>query len=197
MENSIEETIKIIERKIKEAEHYSNVTGLCLTLDEELRNALMNILSNYKKVVKENEELRAKWDKDTHILQNELDNANAKRIELAQQNEKLRHEVAGKLYVIETQAHKEEFYERTFQRLQKENKELKEEKDVDNTTVYLKGIYDERERWDLKVKGNIKNYRKLADEAYKNFQKSNRKDRDSHDAGLYFDGHVSALEEII
>lgn len=58
MENSIEETIKIIERKIKEAEHYSNITGLCLTLDEELRNALMNILSNYKKVLKENEELK-------------------------------------------------------------------------------------------------------------------------------------------
>jgi hypothetical protein len=58
VENSIEETIKIIERKIKEAEHYSNITGLCLTLDEELRNALMNILSNYKKVLKENEELK-------------------------------------------------------------------------------------------------------------------------------------------
>ena len=58
MKNSIEETIKIIERKIKEAEHYSDITGLCLTLDEELRNALMNILSDYKKVVKENEELK-------------------------------------------------------------------------------------------------------------------------------------------
>ena len=39
-ENSIEETIKIIERKIKEAERYSDITGLCLTLDEEFRNAL-------------------------------------------------------------------------------------------------------------------------------------------------------------
>lgn len=57
-ENSIEETIKIIERKIKEAEHYSNITGLCLTLDEELRNALMNILSDYKRVLKENEILK-------------------------------------------------------------------------------------------------------------------------------------------
>ena len=59
-ENSINETIKIIERKIKEAEHYSDITGLYLTLDEELRNALMNILLDYKKVLKENEELKIK-----------------------------------------------------------------------------------------------------------------------------------------
>ena len=58
MENSIEETIKIIERKTKEAERYSDITGLYLTLDEELRNALMNILSDYKRVLKENEELK-------------------------------------------------------------------------------------------------------------------------------------------
>ena len=62
MENSINETIKIIERKIKEAEHYSDITGLYLTLDEELRNALMNILLDYKKVLKENERLKTKID---------------------------------------------------------------------------------------------------------------------------------------
>lgn len=56
--NSIEETIKIIKRKIKEAKHYSDITGLCLTLDEELRNSLMNILSDYKRLLKENEQLR-------------------------------------------------------------------------------------------------------------------------------------------
>lgn len=73
----------------------------------------------------------------------------------------------------------------------------KKQKGADYTKVYLKGVYDERERWELKVKSNIKKYRKLADETYKIFRESNSKDRDSHDAGLYFDGHVSALEEII
>lgn len=61
MENSIKETIKIIERKIKEAEHYSDITGLYLTLDKELCNAFINILSDYKsykRVLKENEELK-------------------------------------------------------------------------------------------------------------------------------------------
>lgn len=62
MENSIKETIKIIERKIKEAEHYLDITGLYLTLDEELRNALMNILSDYKKVLEENEELKNDYE---------------------------------------------------------------------------------------------------------------------------------------
>ena len=60
MENSIKETIKIIERKIKEAEHYSDITGLYLTLDKELCNAFINILSDYKRVLKENEELNYK-----------------------------------------------------------------------------------------------------------------------------------------
>lgn len=38
-------------------------------------------LSDYKRVLKENEELKNRWDKDTHILQNDLDIANAKNIE--------------------------------------------------------------------------------------------------------------------
>lgn len=58
MENNIEEIIKIIERKIKEAEHYTDITGLCLTLDKELCNAFINILSAYKKILKENEILK-------------------------------------------------------------------------------------------------------------------------------------------
>lgn len=51
--SSIEETIKIIERKIKEAEHYTDITGLYLTLDKELCNAFINILSDYKKLQEE------------------------------------------------------------------------------------------------------------------------------------------------
>lgn len=62
MESSIEEVIKIIERKIKEAERYSDITGLCLTLDEELCNALINILSDYKRALKENKQLNKKVD---------------------------------------------------------------------------------------------------------------------------------------
>lgn len=72
-ENSIEETIKIIERKIKEAEHYSDITGLYLTLDEELRNALMNILLDYKKVLKEAKRYKNmyKAEHEIHLVRNE------------------------------------------------------------------------------------------------------------------------------
>ena len=66
---------KIIERKIKEAEHYTDITGLYLTLDKELCNAFINILSEYKRVLKinevllkENEQLR----REMNSLQKEL-----------------------------------------------------------------------------------------------------------------------------
>lgn len=44
------------------------------------KECLRYILSEYKRIQKENEELRAKLDKDTHILQNELDLTNADKI---------------------------------------------------------------------------------------------------------------------
>lgn len=81
--NSIEEIIKIIERKIKEAEHYSDITGLCLTLDEELRNALMNILSDYKKLLKENEELKI----SNKEIDKECSRLEKKEVELINENE--------------------------------------------------------------------------------------------------------------
>lgn len=51
-----------------------------------------NFLSDYKKVLKENEYLKEKWNKDTHILRNELDLINANRLDLLQQNKELRKE---------------------------------------------------------------------------------------------------------
>lgn len=77
MKNSIEESIKIIERKIKEAEHYTDITGLCLTLDKELCNAFINILSDYKRVSKENEQLRTEVNslkKENEELKNDYEN---------------------------------------------------------------------------------------------------------------------------
>ena len=61
--SSIEETIKIIERKIKEAEHYTDITGLYLTLDKELCNAFINILSDYKKLQEEFREVDHECDR--------------------------------------------------------------------------------------------------------------------------------------
>ena len=88
LELTIEEAIFILETD--ESLHY---------VEDLMQEAYKVILSEYKRVLKENEELRVKWDKDTHILQNKLDYANADRIDLAQQNKELRKENEGlKLY---------------------------------------------------------------------------------------------------
>lgn len=94
--NSIEEDIKILEEL-----RTHGYAMLLMKYEDRIKTnrkidqALEHIVSDYKKVLKENEELKAKWDKDTHILQNKLDYANADRIDLAQQNKELRKENEG------------------------------------------------------------------------------------------------------
>ena len=43
-------------------------------------------------------------------------------------------------------------------------KELKEEKETDYTSVYLKGVYDERDKWQKKIKEMIEELKETADE---------------------------------
>lgn len=84
--SSIEETIKIIERKIKEAEHYTDITGLYLTLDKELCNAFINILSDYKKLQEEFKEVdhecdrleKIDFEKDMRIIELQKENEELK-----------------------------------------------------------------------------------------------------------------------
>lgn len=98
--NSIEEDIAKVNTYIELVleKDYCNCNELNTILGEHCdgsRNvayAMQHILSAYRRVLKENEKLRVKWDKDTHILQNELDYTNADRIDLAQQNKELRKE---------------------------------------------------------------------------------------------------------
>lgn len=108
---------------------------------EELMLLLNESLGVIEKLQKENEELRAKWDKDTHILQNKLDYANADRIDLAQQNKELRkenEELNNRCRNLdkEAQAYLEELAgdntltRRTIKQLQEENEELKEERQI-------------------------------------------------------------------
>lgn len=92
MENSIEEDIKNAEhfiKSIKTDKEYKEDGwhGYYNKEIVELARILEHILSDYKKVLKmnevllkENEKLKAKWDKDTHKLQNELDLTNADKI---------------------------------------------------------------------------------------------------------------------
>lgn len=176
--NSIEEDIKILEEF--KTNGYSILLmkyGDRIKTNFKLAKAIEHILSNYKRVLKENEilkeekeqaweewnnleqgsygteqklkqqikesqkeneELRVKWDKDTHILQNKLDYANADRIDLAQQNKELRkenEELNNRCRNLdkEAQAYLEELAgdntltRRTIKQLQEENEELKKD----------------------------------------------------------------------
>ena len=78
-ENSIKEDIERLKQRIEDVKEYIEY-GLPYSEYLDLENSFDNILSDYKRVLKENEELKAKWDKDTHILQNELDLTNADKI---------------------------------------------------------------------------------------------------------------------
>ena len=145
VENSIEEDITkintyielVLEKDYCNCNELNTILGKHCDGSKNVAYAMQHILSEYKKVLKENEELRAKWDKDTHILQNKLDYANADRIDLAQQNKELRkenEELNNRCRNLDTeaQAYLEELAgdntltRRTIKQLQEENEELKE-----------------------------------------------------------------------
>lgn len=93
--SSIEEDIKIVENylansAINETDSDFFKNGGWETVDLEIPKSMKHILSDYKRILKENKELNEKWDKDTHKLQNDLDIANAKIIELLKENEELK-----------------------------------------------------------------------------------------------------------
>lgn len=147
MENSIEEIIKIIERKIKEAEHYTDITGLCLTLDKELCNAFINILSDYKKILKENEI----YKKNSEIMSKEnLSTAEQLKVEI-KENFRLKNQLENKRkeYQATYKDVREELKE-----LRKENEELNE-KILDNAGIYQLGFKDGEESYIKKVKDKI------------------------------------------
>lgn len=56
-----------------------------------IANIIKSGIDLIEKLQKENEELKNRWDKDTHKLQNDLDIANAERIELKEENEGLKY----------------------------------------------------------------------------------------------------------
>lgn len=94
MKNSIKEDIEILEKKIEDYQPYENVeydSSIGQILQAE-HKALKHILSDYKRVLKENEYIRKELDKQ----------------------------------------------QTTINKYAKENEELKEEKNADYTTVYLK-----------------------------------------------------------
>ena len=73
----IEEAVKTMEHWVE----YEKNNKDKINKADELIYIQETILSDYKKMLKEIEELKEKYDKDTHTLQNQLDIANADRVE--------------------------------------------------------------------------------------------------------------------
>lgn len=168
--NSIEEDIAKVNTYIELVleKDYCNCNELNTILGEHCdgsRNvayAMQHILSAYRRVLKENEKLRVKWDKDTHILQNKLDYANADRIDLAQQNKGLRKE-------------NEELNNRC-RNLDKEAQAYLEELAGDNTLTRrtIKQLQEENEECKL----DVQDYLKQAQENAEMYRKAQKKIQD-------------------
>ena len=106
MENSIERDIHLLESYAGMTHKMTDNQGR-----PKLDQAIEHILSDYKRILKE--------------------------------NEKLKHKIEGQECVIETQAHNEEVYERTFERLEKKEIELINENEHYKDLIYaLKTYYD-------------------------------------------------------
>lgn len=56
-----------------------------------------------------------------------------------------------------------------YKRVLKENKELKEEIGVDYTTVYLKGVYDEREKQQKEIKDKIEELKQKEESDFRSY----------------------------
>lgn len=74
----IEKMNKELDNLVKNASKLKKLTAVSIIgMKQPTILLFLSILSDYKRVSKENEELKEKYDKDTHTLQNQLDIANA------------------------------------------------------------------------------------------------------------------------
>ena len=104
--NNIAEDIKVLEKYLfeltrKTPEEIIASDDILKFIEYREIEAIKHLLSDYKRVLKENEELRAKWDKDTHILQNELDLTNADKINNYIPIQKLKDKIEEKIQEAE------------------------------------------------------------------------------------------------
>lgn len=142
MENSIEKNIEILESIIKINNDYlRNIENQ--TINQKEIKALEHILSDYKRVLKENEILKEEkeqaWEEWNNLEQGSYGTEQKLKQqikELRKENEELKYKIKGQECVIETQVHNEEVYESIFEKLEKENKELKKQVKSDVNTIF-------------------------------------------------------------
>lgn len=156
MENSIEETKKQLELILKVRKEQKEIIecagGSCINCDPDIKalSESIDILSDYKRVLKEVKRYKNMYEAEhqIHLVRNEQLDRKQKAIikcnelenenkELKKENEKLKHKIEGQECVIEKQAHNEEVYEKLVMKLEKENEELKADRNNNYQMIAL------------------------------------------------------------
>nr|DAW54845.1 MAG TPA: hypothetical protein [Caudoviricetes sp.] len=138
MENSIKEDIKDIEKYISftsKRENFSHDTDW--NWNKELANKIEHILTDYKRVLKENEELKEDRKNNNEMIalaQNEILNY------MSGYEEGKKHKMTAVAQVVENQQYyrvrkQMEKYEELIKRLQKENELAKKQVEYDKTHI--------------------------------------------------------------
>ena len=141
MENSIKEDIKDIEKYISftsKRENFSHDTDW--NWNKELANKIEHILTDYKRVLKENEELKEDRKNNNEMIalaQNEILNY------MSGYEEGKKHKMTAVAQVVENQQYyrvrkQMEKYEEFIKRLKKENEELKNDYENLSNSVVVK-----------------------------------------------------------
>mgnify|MGYP004588147429 CR=1 FL=1 len=194
MENSIEEDIKIVENylansAINEIDSNFFKNGGWEIVDLEIPKSMQHILSDYKRVLKENEELKEDRKNNNEMIalaQNEILNY------MSGYEEGKKHKMTAVAQVVENQQYyiikkQMEKYEEHIKRLQKENEELKER--IREHTLLISPYY---------VKENVIPVQKVKDkiEEYKDMLKTCNKAKDI-DRIKTINERILELEELL
>lgn len=76
----------------------------------------------------------------------------------------------------------------------KENKKLKKQMGKDLDVVYIKGVYDERDKWKSKVKEKIKEYQEIVEDFEKYWSKDPRQFKKEKCTDYY---KIEVLQELL
>ena len=166
-ENSIEKDIKILETWLEELNELFNKNHINNTKE---RNALYNILSDYKRVLKENEKYKRLAEMNLKNAEEFKENMCDHRCLLKSENEELKNKLSLKQFDINV---------------------------VYNDYLEKLNEYKENSISIQKVKDKIEKYKKLSDKFYVKFLESNRYNTDIREKGIKCDAIILALEELI
>lgn len=176
-ENSIERDIHLLESYAGMTHKMNDNQGR-----PKLDQALDNLLSDYKRALKEVKRYKNMYEAEhqIHLVRNEQLDRKQKAIikcnelenenkELKEENEKLKQKIEGQEYIIEKQAHNEEVYEKLVIKLEKENTELKEYISIASNLDEMTAVKYRNIQQDAYIKGRAEEQQRAKQIIYENY----------------------------